>query len=152
MMEVIRLLLDDSRWNALTGARPIKVLTLGNCIPFVSLHAEAKRFRQTLRTLIQSDSIKWWDITAKADPLCFYLSYPLGKTRERQPITGNPNLVAARFFRMYEPQEWKRIRRNKLRLHFLYLMTPEIDCDFNLYRLMYSENALEAHLKSATHG
>lgn len=151
MMEVAKHLLADSRWSTLQSATPTKIVTLGNCIPFISLHPKADRFRRTLHALTESESSQWWDITAKVDPLCFYRSSPLGETRKQKPPTSKPDLRAARFFRMYEPDRWKKMRRDKLGLHFLYLMNPDIDCDFNLYRLICGTQPLEAQLKIAAH-
>jgi hypothetical protein len=150
LTEVAGKLINDSRWRAMTGTTPTKILTLGNCIPFVSLHPNADSFRDTVRMLSECEAIEWWDITAKVDPLCFYLSSPMGKAGE-QSIAGKPALRAARFFRMYEPQRWKRMRRNKLELHFLYLKTPDIDRDFNLYRLICSASPLEVPMHGASH-
>ncbi len=151
MIEVAKQLLADSRWSVLRGATPTKIVTLGNCIPFVSLHPKADRFRRALHVLTESESSQWWDVTAKVDPLCFYRSSPLGGTSQQKPAISQPELRAARFFRMYEPDRWKRMRRNKLGLHFLYLMNPDIDCDFNLYRLLCSTQPLEAQLRIAAH-
>ncbi len=146
MLEVARKLLNDPRWRAIMGTRPTKLLTLGNCIPFVALHPEAEDFRQTLRVLSRCEHIQWWDITAKVDPLCFFLSSPMGETSQKKRMADKPVLRVARFFRMYAPEKWKRMRRNKLHLHFLYLMTPDIDHDFNLYRLICSALPLEAQI------
>ncbi len=150
LTEVARQLADDPRWRSVNGNRPTKILTLGNCIPFVSLHPDADSFRDTLRKLSQSEAIEWWDVTAKVDPLCFYLSSPMGEAG-KQAAAGKPVLHVARFFRMYEPQRWKRMRRNKLELHFLYLRTPDIDRDFNLYRLICSATPFDVPPPRASH-
>lgn len=151
LTEVARQLVTDPRWQAMTGTRPTKILTLGNCIPFVSLHPDAARFRDSLRMLGDCQAIEWWDITAKVDPLCFFLSSPMGEPGQPS-VAGKPALRTARFFRMYPPQQWKRMRRNKLGLHFLYLKVPDIDRDFNLYRLICGANPLDVPLQGASHG
>ncbi len=150
MMEVAKKLMNDPRWQALNGGRPTKMLTLGNCIPFVSLHPSAASFRKTLCKLGQCDDIEWWDITAKVDPLCFYLSSPLGERGKQNAVNGKPVLRAARFFRMYTPQTWQTLRHDKLQLHFLYLAMPEIDCDFNLYRLICGSHPVEVPMNGAS--
>lgn len=150
LTEVARKLITDPRWQAMTGTRPTKILTLGNCIPFVSMHPDAARFRDTLCMLGDCEAIEWWDITAKVDPLCFFLSSPMGEAGQPSAV-GKPALRTARFFRMYPPQQWKRMRRNKLGLHFLYLKVPDIDRDFNLYRLICSAKPLEVPMQGASH-
>jgi hypothetical protein len=150
LTEVARKLITDPRWQAMTGTRPTKILTLGNCIPFVSLHPDAAHFRDTLCMLGGCEAIEWWDITAKVDPLCFFLSSPMGEAGQPS-AEGKPALRTARFFRMYQPQQWKRMRRNKLGLHFLYLKVPDIDRDFNLYRLICSSKPLEVPMQGAGH-
>ncbi len=150
MMEVARKLMTDPRWQGMNVGRPTKMLTLGHCIPFVSLHPNATSFRKTLHILSQYDDIEWWDVTAKIDPLCFYMSSPLGEVSQQNTRPGKPVLRTARFFRMYAPQTWKTLRRDKLRLHFLYLVVPEIDCDFNLYRLICGSKPMEVSMNGTS--
>jgi hypothetical protein len=154
MMEVVRLLMRDPSWQALHGTMPTRLLTLGHCLPFVSLNPEATEFRAAIDELIQNEKILWWDITAKADPLCFFQTPP----RESVPSAPSPSenpakpvLLKARFFKMYSRERWQRLRRNKLKLHFLYLMNPDIDNGFNLYRAIHTPRPLESQMSHLPH-
>ena len=46
-----------------------------------------------------------------------------------------PRLVTARFFRMFHSGTYRKLRRDKLRLHFQYLMAYEIPADYDYFRI-----------------
>jgi pimeloyl-ACP methyl ester carboxylesterase len=168
MMDVVRRLLDDPRWQELSRAQPLKLLTLGQCIPFVSMNVGALALRETLGYLYGHKDLLWWDVTAKVDPLCFYRTHPLPQAGPNDGLKptihpagdepaiktlrpDNPRFYSARFFRMYEPQRWRRLKRNKLKIHFLYLKYPDKNQGFNLYKIMHGKETFESHMQGAAH-
>lgn len=149
LVGAVNALLNDARWIALQRERPTPLLTLGQCLPFATMPDHATRFRDDVRSLCRQQRLSWWDITARADPLCFFLAHPLGsQNQEKLPA---PRLRAARFFRIYSDAHWRRIRNNKLLVHFLYLMTPDKDSDFNLNALIYGPRPFEQQLGRLKH-
>lgn len=154
MLEVVRLLATDPRWTSLCGSRPIRMLTLGHCLPFISLNPKAEHFRETLDDLYKNQNVAWWDVTAKIDPLCFYQTLPTVTTSSSSltaEIQRKPVLLAARFFRMYGRERWRRLRRNKLQVHFLYLMCPDVESGFNLYRAIQGPQNFDQYMNSLCH-
>ncbi len=154
MLEVLRMLMTDPRWTILGGASPTRLITLGHCLPFISLNPKAEHFRETLNVLCKNQNVAWWDVTAKIDPLCFYQTLPMATKGSSSPaveMQRKPILLAARFFRMYGRERWRRLRRNKLQLHFLYLMCPDIESGFNLYRAIQGPQNFDHYMNSLRH-
>lgn len=148
MVPTVDALLADPRWQAATAGRHTNMLTLGQCYPFVSLAPAAQSFRAALQRLCGRADLRWWDVTARIDPLCFFLSHPLAGSEDGSGIATCPLRHGARFFPMYEPANWERMRRDKLLTHFLYLMTPDRAGNFNGCEVLYGPRPFEQHLAS----
>lgn len=150
MVDVVDALLQDPRWKALQNGRPTKVMTLGQCYPFIAMvpDAQAELFRGALKRMSFSPNLLWCDVTAKIDPLCFFQAHPLVKTGIPHESALMPILHSAGFFRMYTATTWAKIRRNKLEAHFLYLRTPELPGNFNLYDILYGPRPFEEHVNN----
>ena len=151
MVGVVDALLQDPRWQALQQGRKTKVLTLGQCYPFIAMvpRPKAQLFKEALQRLSFHPHLLWWDVTAKIDPLCFYRAHPLVKTDIDHSKALMPVLHSASFFNMYTPQNWAAIRQSKLDAHFLYLRSPELACNFNLLDVLYGPKLFEQHIKEA---
>jgi hypothetical protein len=148
MVGAVDALLQDPRWQALQQGQKTKVLTLGQCYPFIAMvpRNKAQLFKEALQRLSFHTNLLWWDVTAKIDPLCFYRAHPLVKTDVDHSKALMPVLHSASFFKMYTPQNWALIRQNKLDAHFLYLRAPELAGNFNLFDVLYGPNWFEHHL------
>lgn len=151
MVGAVDALLQDPRWQALKEGQKTKVLTLGQCYPFIAMVArpKAQLFKEALQRLSFHKHLLWWDVTAKIDPLCFYLAHPLVQTDVDHSKALMPVLHSASFFKMYTPQSWAVIRENKLNAHFLYLRAPELAGNFNLFDVLYGPKLLEEHIERA---
>ena len=78
--------------------------------------------------------ISWLDYTAPQDPLCYFLVDPMravgvDDTQRRVRF----RMRSARFDKMVDPAEMKRVRRDPLKLHFLYLLASQqpVENDFS---------------------
>lgn len=145
MVDAVKALLDDPRWQQLQGERKTLLLTLGQCYPFVAMVPQAQAFRATLQHLCTDPRLMWVDVTARIDPLCFYNAHPLVKTGIPHHDTANPKLYLAKFFHMYETSRWQQIKQDKLLTHFLYLMTPDKVGNFMLMDVLYSPKPFAQH-------
>jgi hypothetical protein len=143
LVGVIDALLADERWKNLQPTKKMCVLTLGQCYPFVTPAPSAAEFRKSLQRICESDGVLWLDVTAQIDPLCFHGMHPLQNTDLFSAKLQQPILHGARFFKMYSPERWKEIKKNKILVHFLYLMTPEKSFGFNLYDIFYGVGRFE---------
>lgn len=127
------------------GLPNLKVLTLGGCIPLLSLLPSAEGVRRDLSALGASRVMPWIDVAAVADPLCFARTNPLLLSGLPLTSPGQPRQVIARFFRMFSPERYERLRRNKLRLHFQYLMAGEIAADYDYFHLTAGPDPVADH-------
>ncbi|WP_374496652.1 hypothetical protein [Vogesella indigofera] len=112
-----------------------RLVTLGGCIPLLSLIPSAVAFRRDLAVVGEAKRLPWVDVAAVADPLCFAGSHPLTVSGVAAPCQGQPRLVTARFFRLFSAARYRVLRRNKLRLHFQYLMAGEVAGEYDYFRL-----------------
>jgi hypothetical protein len=151
LVGVIDDLLADDRWREINPKENIQILTLGQCYPFITLMPSAVKFRMALQRICKSERILWLDVTARIDPLCFYGMHPLQYSGLDFKNLSHPILYKARFFKMYSPEQWKKIKRNKMLVHFLYLMAPEKSCGFNIYDFFYGTGNFENKVLQLTH-
>ena len=114
------------RLNPMIGqGRPvISLLTLGQCMPLLGCLPKAQAYRDDLRLLATVPGIHWVDFSAPSDGCCFALADPISacgiNTSDRHE--NRPKLLSPRFAEMFEPADYDVIRRDKLRIHFQYLM------------------------------
>lgn len=113
----------------------IALVTLGQCIPLLSFIPSATRFRQDLARLGNDPDMPWLDMTARADPLCFSQLNPIHASGIEGVPANRPQLGVVRPFRMFEKKSYECIRRNKLRLHFQYLMASELLTEYDYFRM-----------------
>ena len=151
LVGVIDDLLADDRWGEINPKKNTELLTLGQCYPFITLMPSATRFRAALQRVCKSNRILWLDVTARIDPLCFYGMHPLQDSGVDIRNFSQPILYKARFFTMYSQESWKKIKRNKLLVHFLYLMAPEKPGGFNIYDFFYGPGRFEDKVTQLTH-
>ena len=133
-------ILRDARLSGVH--QPLYLLTLGQCIPFVALVPEAKSYRDSVAAVGQDSRVRWHDVTGRIDSLCFHATPPLALTDHQHSPMPSLTHSTARFYPMYEPTHWRTFRRDKLRAHFLYLMTGDRPGNFNLYQFMASPKPL----------
>ena len=114
----------------------LSVMTLGQCIPYLSYAPKAIHFRQALQQFANSRMFPWFDMGAKADPLCFQLVNPA----LAEGIVGVDESVPYRFvvrpYNMFSAAKYKELKKNKLRMHFQYLMAADIKTDFDYFEIV----------------
>jgi hypothetical protein len=115
--------------------RNITLVTLGQCIPLLSLIPSAVSFRSNLQRLAEEKDMQWLDMNARADSLCFSYANPLDISGIRGAAIQRPTTQVVRPFRMFNAREFIRIKRNKMRLHFQYLMASELPNEYDYFRM-----------------
>jgi len=124
----------------------LKILTLGECIPLTSYQKQAKDFRKKLE-FIAGFNLKWYDYTSIIDGACF----PQVDFIKTSGISVNPHFgprfFSAKFHTLYEEKNYKKIKRNKNKAHFLYLMSIEFQGAYDFFRFILGEDFLENKIK-----
>ncbi|WP_018007605.1 hypothetical protein [Cupriavidus neocaledonicus] len=123
--------------DALTPAqrRSLTLVTLGQCIPLLSLMPSATAFRRDLQRLSAEREMQWLDMNARADSLCFSQANPLDISGIAGAAAGRPTAQVVRPFRMFGKQEYARLKRSKQRLHFQYLMASALPNEYDYFRM-----------------
>lgn len=113
----------------------IKLLTVGGCMPFVGIMPRAVSFRSELATLASNQELDWLDVCSLADLMCFPRvdAVEICGVKRLFPLT--QRRIRARFVKMFSPESYARIRADKRRLHFQYLMAGELDNEYDFFRL-----------------
>lgn len=108
---------------------PVAMLTLGECIPLLSYQPEATAFRAELAALRAQSALVWVDVTAPPDGCCFALVDPTEVCEDALPANARtsrgPKRVSPKFAQCFSPESYQRVRRDKYRCHFQYLMAVE---------------------------
>jgi pimeloyl-ACP methyl ester carboxylesterase len=144
---VVAKLLQTPRADPLLGS--LRLVTLGQCIPYLGVMPGAASFREELRSLANDPRIPWTDFTAPPDPLCFFQVHPIQASGIPCSTPERPRQVSVRVFPMFTAATYARIRRNKLRIHFQYLMASELPSDYDYFRLTAGPGSLADHALSA---
>lgn len=109
-----------SELNKVSNAK-VKMITLGTLSPFYLLLNDFLPGREVLAELSQED-IEWFDISSPADPASFPLVSPFGIDVEHK---AKLYLHSPKFHKAYGESSYKKLKANKLALHFSYLEIPE---------------------------
>jgi hypothetical protein len=127
-------------------ASKVKLVTLGQCVPLQSGMPQAKLLHQHLALLQSQHAVQWADFLARADSLAFY--------SDRKLLDANisfPEMKIVRFFHLFHPKAYSLIKRNKLRIHFQYLMATELIGNYDYFTMTAGSLSLNINNKEYSH-
>jgi hypothetical protein len=127
---------------ASTGGARASLLTLGQVIALTAWWSPRASILADLRALSADPGVDWLDVTAPPDGACMALVDPVAACG--LPATGRPRRIPARFHRQFPPERYRRIRRDKFRLHFQYLMAAEQTGGFDWFAVSAGPRPLSA--------
>ncbi|HHP0355639.1 TPA: DUF829 domain-containing protein [Campylobacter lari subsp. concheus] len=122
----------------------LKVLTLGECIPLVSYQKKSFEFRKDLEYL-GSKNLIWYDFTSIIDGACF-AQVDFIRTSGVKAQFG-PKYLSAKFHTLYKSIDYKKIKKDKYKAHFLYLFATQIQGVYNFFEFIIGKNKLEEKIK-----
>lgn len=130
----------------------LRYLTLASPMANYALLRDDIHVGTALRRLAGLD-IAWLDYTAPQDPLCYFLVDPLGA----MGMTGPQRRVrfrmrSARFDKMVDPVLMQQVRRDPLKLHFLYLLASHRPVDNDFFALTAGPRSIEARVREPAPG
>lgn len=122
----------------------LKILTLGECIPLVSYQKNSSDFKKDLEYLT-SKNIIWYDFTSIIDGACF----PQVDFFKTSGIKTEfiPKYLSAKFHTLYKKQDYKKIKRDKYKAHFLYLYATQIKGQYDFYDFIIGAKKLEEKIQ-----
>jgi pimeloyl-ACP methyl ester carboxylesterase len=137
------------------AAPALSLLTLGQSIPMLAGLPQAQSFRTELIELGHAPGLHWIDFSAPPDASCMPLSNPLAEADVlgTEAPAGVPKLLSPRFAAMFDPAGYRVLRKDKLRMHFQYLMAAAQPVEYDYFRITAGARTLAerfAHLASVT--
>ncbi|MCV3471384.1 DUF829 domain-containing protein [Campylobacter sp. CNRCH_2015_0338h] len=122
----------------------LKVLTLGECIPLVSYQKRSFEFRKDLEYLGGKNLI-WYDFTSIIDGACFAQVDFIRTSGVKAQFS--PKYLSAKFHTLYKSKDYKKIKKDKYKAHFLYLFATQIQGVYNFFEFIIGKNKLEEKIK-----
>ncbi|HEC1762748.1 TPA: DUF829 domain-containing protein [Campylobacter lari] len=122
----------------------LKVLTLGECIPLVSYQKRSFGFRKDLEYL-GSKNLIWYDFTSIIDGACFAQVDFVRTSGVKAQFS--PKYLSAKFHTLYKNKDYKKIKKDKYKAHFLYLFATQIQGVYNFFEFIIGKNKLEEKIK-----
>lgn len=126
----------------------INLLTLGNCIPLFSLMPGADRIRSNLFELAKDESSYWVDISSPSDSVSFgmcdllALSFPKQDSKVLAGCVNPRHMCTPRFHKLFTPSAYRWMKRNKMRMHFQYLMASDLSGAYDYFKLLTCKESL----------
>lgn len=99
----------------------VKLMLIGSATPLLGVIPEAGWFRAQVAA-VGASNMPWIDYTAPADPLCYALVNPFTALGLTAPTRSNFKIKSARFDKMFDAAEYRKIRFDFFRIHFQYLV------------------------------
>jgi hypothetical protein len=113
-----------------------KVLTLGHCIPLLGLIPEAREFRAELAQLGGNPRVGWIDYSSPTDWGSFALVDPISLCLgDATPVAHPPRMASPRFHLMFPAERYRRMRKDKRRMHMQYLMAGELATQYDYFAI-----------------
>ncbi len=126
----------------------ISLLTLGQCISYLSAMPTAKKFIRELEVIARDSRIPWTDASAPPDLLSFFKVDPIKTCGLATQLEHRPRQIVVRFFRMFPEPTYKKLRRNKVRLHFQYLMASELVVNYDFFRITAGPQSFHQYVEA----
>lgn len=163
---------QSSTHSSVLGSQgEVNLLTLGNCIPLFGLFPGAGDFRRSLRDVAQDRQVYWADISSPSDSVCFGMCDVVGlslredgvkfASESSEPESAvsalgkkvgqwglNPQAMCSpRFHKLFLPETYRWLRRNKMRMHFQYLMAGEVAGAYDYFELLTCPGSLRDYIE-----
>jgi hypothetical protein len=113
------------------------LVSLGNCIPLVSLLPGSKKLREDLLTVATAPGIHWFDFSARRDGASVTQVDPLAVSGIPRPagIPVRPLQFPVRIVKMFPPEVYDVVKKDIFRIHFQYLMAAQLPTDYDFFAI-----------------
>lgn len=135
-------LIDQKQVNS-----PVNMLSLGECVPLLSLLPKATAIKQDLSRLSCARQVLWVDYTSPADGACFPLVDPVKVSLPSAKYCKGPILLSTRFYKLFSDDYYQSIRRNFYQMHFLYLMANHQIGQYDFFAMVAGKQSLSERIQ-----
>lgn len=122
------------------------LMTLGQLIPLQSFIPQAEGYRKALAVMGRDPRLHWVDYTATIDGACFPLLDAVAASGIDHPPGTGPILRSPRFFKLFDPKRYKRLRYRWYTVHFLYLMATEFTGAYDYFSITAGPQTLRERI------
>jgi len=120
----------------------VALLTLGHCIQDATLLPEADSVRAAIRDTAAS-GLFWLDVTAPPDGACYPLvDVAAGSNLDESDDPKSRISISARFHTMLTAENYRALKKDRLRLHFQYLHAGDMDSKYNYFKITAGSKTL----------
>lgn len=124
-----------------------KLLTLGHCIPLVSYQRKSQQHKKVLEELGRTKNFTWLDYTAPIDGACFCVD-PIKSSGINREKDCGPVSMSPRFFKLFKKEDYKKIKKQKYKAHFLYLYSTDISGIYDYFDITAGNKPLEYRIQN----
>jgi hypothetical protein len=133
-------------------AGKISYMTIGGIVQFPAAEPKSKLFQRKLVEFCWQTKVDWVDLGARADGACYSCVHPFWVMPKQ---VGNeeseiPRLFPVKFFESFSAKGYKNLKKDRLKLHFQYLMASELGCGFDYFLYVSGGQRLESHFPKNT--
>ena len=113
------------------------LVSLGNCLPLVSLLPGSGKLREDLKTVATAPGVQWFDFSARRDGASVTQVDPLKVSGISRPagIPVRPRQFPVRIVKMFPPDVYAVIKKDIFRIHFQYIMAGELLTDYDFFAI-----------------
>jgi hypothetical protein len=121
-------------------------LSLGQMVICEAMPQGTPKFRNDLLAVATAPGLEWLDFGSPADPACIALADPLDTCEIARPADAplRPKMLSPRFLKLFTPQTYAKLRKNKIEMHFMYLQAMEIAGDYDYFAITAGSHTLGA--------
>lgn len=120
------------------------LVSLGNCLPLVSLLPGSKQLRDDLKTVASAPGVRWLDFSARRDGASVTMVDPLKVSGISRPKNSpvRPQQFPVRIVKMFPPDVYAVIKKDIFRIHFQYIMAGELLTDYDFFAITAGQLSL----------
>ncbi len=113
------------------------LVSLGNCLPLVSLLPGSGKLRDDLKTVATAPGVRWLDFSARRDGASVTQVDPLEVSGISRPagIPVRPQQFPVRIVKMFPADVYSVIKKDIFRIHFQYIMAGELLTDYDFFAI-----------------
>ncbi len=110
-----------------------ELITLGGCVTCVLMNPKASDFRDKTRKVMAQTKVRWTDAGAWADGACMCGVHPQQVLPEA--ISHQPHMARVKFHKDFSPASYRKLKKDRLRLHFQYILSNEGNDRFDYFAM-----------------
>ena len=120
------------------------LISLGNCLPLVSLLPGSTQLREDLKTVATAPGVRWVDFSARRDGASVTQVDPLEVSGISRPagIPVRPQQFPVRIVKMFAPADYAVIKKDIFRIHFQYIMAGDLLTDYDFFAITAGPQSL----------